>query len=445
MDKVILAKGVELEGGLGLDRPNDNQIVFGSTGSGKSVSVLLATLCHIIKSSFIATFAKGGVVKKAVRFFKRRRYKCVVWNLANPGKTDNLPDPLDYVSSDDDITDLAHQIAYSNPDYQRATKFDPYWLDAAIGLMIALIYFVLHTIDCATMRDVIDLFYSLRIEESGKGITTSLDNRFAWLRDKVPDSIAVRKFQAFQQLPYGTAGCVLDSLDKAIQTMFPTTVLDAMSEKAYVDFEELATVKTALFIITSPVRTSTYAFANMMFGIAIRQLTEFAEKREDNHLPKDVKLFFDDFSCGFPIIGYEKAISTFRSAGVSAMMLCQSLSQLDATYGEHNSTVILDNCAAMVYLPGGMNKKTCSYVSEMLDSPLESVMFMKLGNAIVFQSVKITDPSSIVQDRHCGFLFETLSANTLSTDPPSPVCPFSPVITSAKSTIFNYILFKIRI
>ena len=115
---------------------------------------------------------------------------------------------------------------------------------------------------------------------------------------------------------------------------------------------------------------------------------EFAETREDNRLPRPVKLFFDDFSCGFPIINYEKSLSTFRAAGISSMMLCQSLSQLDATYGPDNSTVILDNCSTLVYLPGGMNKKTCSYVSEMINLPLDEIMFMEMGNVVVFQSGK---------------------------------------------------------
>lgn len=70
MDKVILAKDVILDGGMGSQRPNDNQIVFGSTGSGKSMSVIIPTLCHMRDSSFIGTFAKAGIVSKAVRFFR---------------------------------------------------------------------------------------------------------------------------------------------------------------------------------------------------------------------------------------------------------------------------------------------------------------------------------------------------------------------------------------
>lgn len=43
---------------------------------------------------------------------------------------------------------------------------------------------------------------------------------------------------------------------------------------------------------------------------------------------------------------------------------------------------------SLVYLPGGMNKKTCVYISEMLNRPLDEVMFMEMGNVIVFQSGK---------------------------------------------------------
>ena len=388
MDKVILAKNVVLDGGLGSSRPNDNQMIFGGTGTGKSMSIVLPTLCHMRESSLIGTFAKRSVVSNAVAFFKRLKYKTYVWNLANPGKGELIPDPLSYISSDDDVQEIAHQIANGNPEYQRATKFDPYWRDASEALMTGLIYYILMTEQKPSMKKVIDLFYKLKIKEDGKGISTTLDSQFAWLESKAPDSAAARKLRSFAQLPYATAGCVRDDMEKAIQNMFPVSIQNAMREDAYVSFEDFATNRTAIFIITSPVRTSQYGFANLLFGIAIRQLMEFAEIQENNRLPRDVKLFFDDFSCGFPIQNYEKSISTFRAAGISSMMLCQSLSQLDATYGQDNSTVILDNCSSLVYLPGGMNKKTCSYVSEMINLPLDEIMFMEMGNVVVFQSGK---------------------------------------------------------
>ena len=388
MDRIILAKNVVLDGGLGSNRPNDNQMIFGGTGTGKSMSVVLPTLCHMSDSSLIGTFAKRSVVDKAVAHFKGLGYKTYVWNLANPENGDKLPDPLSYVASDDDVQEIAHQIANGNPEYSRATKFDPYWREASQSLLTGLIYYVLMTEDNPCMKKVIDLFYKLEIKEDGRAITTSLDVQFDWLKEHAPESIATRKLRSFAQLPYATAGCVRDDMEKAIQNMFPVSIQEVMTEEAFVDFEKFSTEKTAIFIITSPVRTAQYGFANLLFGIAIRQLMEFAESREGNRLPRNVKLIFDDFSCGFPIQNYEKSISTFRAAGISAMMLCQSLSQLDATYGEDNSTVILDNCSSLVYLPGGMNKKTCSYISEMINLPLDEIMFMEIGNVVVFQAGK---------------------------------------------------------
>ena len=386
MDKVILAKDVVLDSGLGSSRPNDNQMIFGGSGSGKSMSIFLPTLYNIRNSSFIGTFAKRGVVSRGVAYFKEQGYKNYVCNLANPEKGELLPDPLDYVTSDDDVQELARQIANGNPEYLRCTKFDPFWREASESLLIGLIYYVLTTEDHPCMKKVIDLFYSLKIKEDGRAIITTLDGKIEYLESKAPDSIAARKLGSFRQLPYATATCVRDDLEKAIQNMFPVSIQEAMSDKAYIDFEKFATEKSAMFIITSPVRTSQYGFANLLFSIAIRQLMEFAERREDNRLPRHVKLLFDDFSCGFPILNYEKTISTFRAAGISSMMLCQSLSQLDATYGPDNSTVILDNCSTLVYLPGGM--KTCSYVSEMINLPLDEIMFMEMGNVVVFQSGK---------------------------------------------------------
>lgn len=386
MDKVILGKGVILEDGLGQSRPNNNQIIVGGTGTGKSVSVLWPTMCHMRESSFMGTFAKGGEVAKAIPFFKGFGYKEIVWNLSDPTQGDPLPDPLSYIASDDDLQQVAKAIAASNPKYQRSTHYDPYWQDASEGLLTGLIYYTFMTEDSPSMKKVIDLFYSLKIKEDGRAITTTLDDKFDLLEEAARDSTAIRKINAFRQLPYATAGCVRDELEKAIQNMFPISVQNAMSENGYVDFEKFASELTGIFMITSPVKTVQYSFANLLFSIAIQKMMEFAESCKGSRLPRPVRLYFDDFSCGFPVADYEKSLSTFRAAGISSMMLIQSESQLVETYGEERSTTILDNCSTYVYLPGGMNKKTCRSVSEIVNLPLEDIMFMEMGNVIILQS-----------------------------------------------------------
>ena len=133
-----------------------------------------------------------------------------------------------------------------------------------------------------------------------------------------------------------------------------------------------------------------------MFSIAIRRLFEFAETQKDHRLPRPVKLIFDDFSCGVPIQQFDKSISIFREAGISALMLCQSISQLSATYGEQCASTIMDNCSSITYFPGGLNKQTCLYIGELMNVPLEDVLFMPLGQVIVIQSGQ----KPIISDRY---------------------------------------------
>lgn len=385
MDKIILAQEATMDGGIGTKIPNFNTIVFGGTGSGKTMSVFLPTWLHGENDSFMGTFAKEEMVPNMKRFSEERGYKTYVWNLSNPANGDPIPDPTAYFESDEDVQESCKQIAHSNPEYQHATKFDPYWLDSVEGLLLGLTYYVFSTDDKPSMKKVIDLFYRLHIKEDGKGIRTTLDAEFEWISEKAPDSIAAKKLSAFRMLPYATASCVLDSAEKSIQTMFSTAIQDAMSVDKAVSFEEFASERTAIFIVTSPVDSTHYSFANMIMGIANRQLMNFARKQKNHRLPLDVRFGFDDYSCGFPINNHPKFLATARSIGCSSILLCQSLSQLEKTYGKEANT-ILDNVSSIVFLPGGLSMDTCEYIGKMVDLPANELMFMELGKAVVIQA-----------------------------------------------------------
>ena len=177
MDKVHLGQGVVLEDGIGTSRPNDNQIIIGGTGTGKSLSVLWPTLCHMQESSFIGTFAKVNELNAAVEHFTNLGYRIKVWNLASPSPFNRLPDPMYYIKSDDDIQQIVKQIVAANIEYRRATHYDPYWQDGAEGLLTGIIYLIRgNSRDKLTMKRVLDVFYGLKIVEDGKGIKTSLDD-----------------------------------------------------------------------------------------------------------------------------------------------------------------------------------------------------------------------------------------------------------------------------
>ncbi len=386
MDRVILGDGCFVDDAIGTFRPNNNQIVVGCSGTGKSMSVMLPTILDMNESSMIGTYSKAGEARRIAEYKRIRGYRSYICDLTAPEKSTVGFDPLRFVTSYLDVEDLSKNIVLADPDSKNAR--DIYWNDSAVSLLNSLILATLMTKDNANMADVVELFDNLTLSESGKGILTSLDNYYKKIRAKVGNCQAVTLFSDYQQLPYNTAGCVRDTLAKALRRLFPEPIKKLMRKREQIDFEKIATEKTSLIIITSPVNVSLYLFANLLFSSAIKQLLEYAEECYNQRLPIPVRLMFDDFACAAKINDYSKHIAIFRAAGLSAMMLLQSEDQLRELYSDAEATNILNNCSCYVYFPGGMDLTTCRNVSQRLDVPVTDIMYAPTGKVIVMQSGK---------------------------------------------------------
>lgn len=384
MDKIILGEGCCLLMNEYQIRPNDNVMIVGTTGSGKSQSNYYSTINNTDESSMIVVVNKQEMVEKVKKHMSRIGYKTEIFNIVDPSRSTVTIDPLKYCNSYQDIEDLARNIVMADPDM--INPKDIYWNNGAMQLLSALIGFTKTYLDNAGVPDVVNLFNTMKIQENGKGITTSLDELCENVEMMVGKSPAVTAYEDILQLPYNTAGCIRDSLAKALRAVFPEQIKELLNGDNLVDFEELATKKTILIIVTSPVNTSSYLFANLVFAVAIKELLKFAERCPGYKLPRPVRLMFDDFACGSKINNFSKYISIFRSVGISAMMLLQSESQLRHMYSEAESETIINNCATYVYYPGGMDLVTCKSISQRLDIPLTDVLYAPMGQVIVMRS-----------------------------------------------------------
>lgn len=83
------------------------------------------------------------------------------------------------------------------------------------------------------------------------------------------------------------------------------------------------------------------------------------------------------------------------------MLLLQSEAQLERMYGYEDAVTIIDNCDTYVYM-GGMNLKTCRSISERLNAPLEEILYMPLGQEVIFrrgQRPILTQRYNVLQDK----------------------------------------------
>ena len=71
-------------------------------------------------------------------------------------------------------------------------------------------------------------------------------------------------------------------------------------------------------------------------------------------------------------------------------------------YGYEDAVTIIDNCDTYVYM-GGMNIKTCRSISERLNVPLDEVLYMPLGQEVIFRRGEhpiVTQRYNILNDRN---------------------------------------------
>ena len=387
-DEIILGRDCVLSPEEEHPGVNENVVVIGGTGTGKSLSVLEPTLLRAQNRSLVCIVKKQDIPHIYGKYFAEQGYEVMHLNLANPSESTNCFDPMDYIRMGDytKIKALADAIMDCDPDGTHNYHMDPYWEQSGSALLASLMAYCMDSKFEADFPDVIKLLNRLSVLADGGAETsnTSLDLLFSEIRNRNPDSQAVAWWDTFCALPGRTSRCVLGSLRTRMSSVFTEELVDLMKKKPGINLRKLGQKKAVLFITISPVNPMLHLFANLVLSQVIQTLFELGEGYPDGRLPVPVRILVDDFANGGAVPHFTQDISIFRSKGISVMMLLQSEAQLDAMYGPTGTTTIMDNCDSFVYL-GGNDIQTARQVSVRLNAPLEDVLYLPIGREIVFR------------------------------------------------------------
>ncbi len=419
-DKLILGEGAIFSTDCEKTGVNNNVLVLGGTGCGKTLSVLEPRLLETLNSSLIVTVTKRRIVNQYKQFFQDRGYVVRDLNFINPKESDVAYDPLQYISSYKDITFLAEAIVMANPKKRsNISHADPYWDTAAKSLLAAEISYTLMTNKNATFSDVLKLNDSLTIWNGSDHINSSLHEKFEALEKRDPNCFAVSCWRSFSQLPVKTASCVFGTLNTELDTVFTPELRKMIAGKRKVDFEEIANKRTVLFVSSSAVNPALHCFVNLFFAQAFKEFFEYSEARPDGMLPIPLHVLCDDFAVGSRILNFPEYISIFREKRIAVMLLIQSESQLVSMYGEDAQTII-NNADNYVYM-GGMDLRSCRSVSERMNVPLEDVLYMPVGKVFIMRRGEkgpiVTQRYNIRNDKLYQFVIKKYGNRSASDKP----------------------------
>ena len=333
-------------------RGNVNVLVVGGSGSGKSASYVIPNAYQLL-GSYVFTDPKGELYDKTAGYMKANGYEVKVLNLVSPKNSDGY-NPIMHISSEIDVDVIANTIVKGQ---KTDSGSDPYWDDMAEMLLKALIYYLMATrpIEEQNLASCAEL---VRAANSGNG-----DNLLTNLINTLPyDHPARMNYKSIEIAPEKTYSSILSSLQSKLGK-FDSKEIAELTSTDTINFEEIGSKKTAVYVISSDTHTAYDFLLTIFFSQMIQQLYDFADKN-GGALKVPTYFILDEFANIGRIPDFDKKISTSRSRKISFSVILQNLDQLEAVYKDSNETII-GNCDTHLFL-GSNSQKTVEYFSKAL-------------------------------------------------------------------------------
>jgi type IV secretion system protein VirD4 len=385
--KIIIGQNACYDTDISKNGQNNNVLVVGATGTGKTVSIVTPNLLNE-DGSYILCDPKGSLYGKYAERMRRDGYAVKRVSFIRPELSSHY-NPLAYISGEEDIAKMAHAIVYSDVKEGKGHLADPFWDQTAEILLTALIGYLAEFCPKAdqNLKNVCKLLRAAENSQDNCGSESTLDRVFAEAKKRSErtgkDSYAVRQYEQYRLAADRTLRSIQISL-AALVARFDVEPLRSMMEYDEIDFASAGRKRTVIFTEISDCDRSMDVIANLFFSQAVRELMRYADtKCSGFKLPVPVKFILDDFATNVTIGDFPRMISSFRSRQISVMIMIQAESQLAARYGEEAETVI-SNCDTYVYL-GSNDIRQASCIATRADCPVKDILEMKCGDMWVFR------------------------------------------------------------
>lgn len=335
---------------------NQNIIVFGATGSGKTASFVKPNVLQA-DTSYVITDPKMEIYKELAPFLRNQGYDVYKLNLVDMNDSERWNPFLNKDNTCDLTTQDAILIASSiikNTKDPSEKNSDPFWEKSEQALLTALIMYAIRKFknEKKTFADIL---------RWATGRTASaIDYDFG----KLPPSDPARAaFNVYSQAPDKVRGSIIVSLATRLQ-LYQSEELANLTSASDFDLEELGKKKTAIFVILSDYDETFHSISALFFTQAFQKLYRLASANQ-GRLPQFTRFLMDEFCNIGYLPGFTTKLSTMRSRGISAQMIVQSLGQLQNRYPFGQSDEIIGNCDTK-YMMGANDAATAKYIVELL-------------------------------------------------------------------------------
>ena len=368
----ILSENVRISLDTRYTRLNNNVLIIGGSGSGKTFYEVKPNLMDMPHHcSFIVTDPKGEILRSCGHMLKKNGYNIKVINLLEMEKSDCY-NPFAYIREETDIIKLiTNLIANTTPKGSQST--DPFW-EKAEGLFLQALFYYVWLEEPPAKRNfktVLKLLSEAEVKEQGK--PSRLDVRMKFLEGSHPlgaNHPAVKQYNKCMRGAGDTVRSIIISANSRLAYLENKQVLRLLSRDE-INIAEIGTgingdgeTKTALFCVIPDSDKSYNFIIGMLYTQIFQELYYQADFNYGGRLPIHVTFMLDEFANIALPDDYCSLLSTMRSREISSVIIIQNLAQIKALFKDTWET-IPGNCDTLVYL-GGNEQSSHKYVSESM-------------------------------------------------------------------------------
>ena len=381
--KLVLAKDQVFTLDCDKTRVNNNVLVIGGSGTGKTTAIASPNIRQA-SGSYIILDPKDLLYTTHKSNLEAQGYNVRKLNFANLNDPESCQwNMFQYIMSDEDILNLAHMIIYASPG-SRIRASDPFWNDSSELLLISIMAFLFHytPYENHTLSSILKMLREFEISENDILEKTVLDILFQEVESKDPESFAVKSYKGFRCGTAKTLKSVLITL-QSILGKYDTDSINRLTATDTICFSRVGIEKTAVFITISDSNRSLDSLVTIAISQAINELYLLANNCIGGRLPVQTMLILDDFATNMSLVGFPQLISSMRSRGISAIVMIQSEAQLLSLYGVDARTIEA-SCDNTVYL-GGNDLDTANMIARRAGMNLSDVLQIQPGQCIVLR------------------------------------------------------------
>lgn len=352
-DGFILSRKHYLGTDLKKVRINKNILVIGGSGTGKSACYVKPNILQKL-GSYVITDPKGELYRDTSKYLEAAGWKIKVLNLVDT-EYSNRYNPLMHIRDYSDVDIIAHTIV-TGGESDGGKSADPFWDNTAKMLLKACIYYVISVLP----EEERNLSSCLNIVRAGGSDETLFDKLF--VNELKPDHPGRKEYEGIRVGADKTKQSIAISLVSKL-SHFDSPNMQRLTTTNDISFEDLASEKTAIYVISPDSHTTYNYILTIFYGQLLQRLYNIADKN-GGALKEPVYLLLDEFANIGKIPDFNQKLSTSRSRGISMSIIVQSLDQLIDLYKELHENII-SNCDTQIFL-GSQSIKTCEYVSKSL-------------------------------------------------------------------------------